>query len=231
MLLSSITNQLACVTYPKIDSSILEKIQIIQLSSIKILVVITVKAGIIKTITLEMNTELDSSKIQDIEQVLNEKLCGLSFSEIKTTFKDRFANLPGEQQPIIRFFLDSVDKIFKDFPQNEKIFISGAKNVIKQPEFETPEKFQSVIELIEDKNIIVHILEKSNESKSDNVSVSIGSEIDFDKLSEYSLISKEYKMGDVSGSLAIIGPKRMEYDKVVAIVDYVAKMLTEVLKN
>jgi heat-inducible transcriptional repressor len=109
------------------------------------------------------------------------------------------------------------------------VLITGAKNVIKQPEFENPENFQSVIELIEDKDIIIHILEKSGDQEQ--VFISIGSENENQKLNEYSFISKKYKLGEISGTLGIVGPKRMEYSKVVAIVDYVARMISEILKN
>ena len=170
-------------------------------------------------------------QIVSIEGLLNEKLAGLTLSEIRSTFKERFRDIHEDHKPIIRLFIDSVDKIFTDVKQNEKMFITGAKNVIRQPEFEDPQRFQSVIELIEDQDIIVHILEKGTVAAQDQVFISIGSENQDKKLDDYSFISKDYKVGDISGTLGIVGPKRMEYSKVVAIVDYIAKMLTEILTN
>lgn len=230
-LLSSITKQLACISYPKIDTGIFEKIQLVTISSTKILVVISIKAGLVKTITLELDSEIKNSQIESVQSLLNERLNGLTLKEIRTTFRERFQDVGEEQKAIIRIFVDSVDKIFKGFKNSESFFITGAKNVLHQPEFEDPEKFQSVIEIIEDKDIIVHILEKSSETESNNVFISIGSENENLKLSDYSFISKEYRLGDVSGTLGIIGLKRMEYSKVIAIVDYMAKMLTDFLKN
>lgn len=230
-VLSKITHQLACVTYPKLESGTLEKLQIISLSSIRILVVISIKGGLIKTITLEFATEIRDSQISSVQNLLNERLAGLSFKEIRGTFSERFKDVQEDEKAIIRLFLNSADKVFKDVRNSDNIYITGAKNVIQQPEFDDPERFQSVIELIEDKDIIVHILDKSEEVTGDNVYISIGKENEDQKLIDYSLITKEYKIGDVSGHLGIIGPKRMEYSKVIAIVDYVAKMLTETLKN
>ncbi|MFO7445807.1 MAG: heat-inducible transcriptional repressor HrcA [Ignavibacteriaceae bacterium] len=230
-LLSSITSQLACVTYPKLDTGILEKLQIVSLTSTRILVVISIKSGLVKTITLELSVEIKSSQIDAVQTLLNERLSGLTFKEIRATFRERFQDIADDKQPVLRLFVDSVDKIFKDIKQTDNVYITGAKNVIKQPEFEDPDKFQGVIELIEDKDIIIHILDKKVENRPDQVFISIGSENQDQKLNEYSFVSKEYKLGDVSGTLGIIGPKRMEYSKVVAIVDYVAKMLTEVLRN
>jgi heat-inducible transcriptional repressor len=228
-LLSSITHQIACVTYPRLDSGIFERIQIIQLTSNRILVVITIKSGLVKTITLELNSDLRSSQLDPVQQLLNERLSGLSLKEIRATFKERFKDVEEDQHPIIRLFVDSVDKIFKDDTRGEKALITGAKNVIRQPEFDNPESFQSVIELIEDKDIIIHILEKSGDDKQ--VYISIGSENENEKLNEYSFISKKYQLGEISGTLGVVGPKRMEYSKVIAIVDYIAKMISEILKS
>jgi len=161
--------------------------------------------------------------------LLNERLAGLRFSEIRKTFKDRFKDVSEKQRPIIRLFIDSVDRIFKDDRKSDHLIVTGAKNIIRQPEFENPEKFESIIELMEDKEIIIHIMEKSTENKE--VYISIGSENEYSKLQDYSFISKEYKFGETVGTLGIVGPKRMEYSKVVAIVDYIAKMLSEFLKN
>ncbi len=230
-LLSSITQQLACVTYPKLDSAVLEKIQIVNLSSTRILVVLSIKSGLVKTITLEVTSGIKTTQIYSVQRLLNERLNGLTFSEIRSTFEERFKDVKENQRPVIRIFVDSLDKIFKDIKQNEKLLITGTKNIIKQPEFEDPQKFQSIIELIENKDIIIHILEKSEESGVDQVYISIGSENEYQELSEYSFITKEYKLGEASGNLGIIGPKRMEYSKVVAIVDYMAKMLSELLTN
>ncbi len=230
-ILSSITKQLAYVSYPKFDTGVLEKLQIIQLSSTRILVVISIKSGLAKTITLEINSEIDSKQIESVQSILNERLSSLTLKEIRTTFAERFKDVETDQKPIIRLFFDSADKIFSDIADKESILITGAKNVIKHPEFVAPEKFQSIVELIEDKDIIIHIIEKSSESFDKKIFISIGSENEDKKLEEYSFISKEYNYGDITGTLGIIGPKRMEYAKIVAIIDYLSKILTETLKS
>jgi heat-inducible transcriptional repressor len=230
-LLSSITRQIACVTYPNLESGILAKIQIISLTSTRILAVISIMSGLVKTITMELETELKETQLESVQTLLNEKLSGLSLEEIRTTFKERFIDADEDQKPIIRLFVDSVDKLFKDDFKSERLIVTGAKNIIQQPEFENPENFQSIIELIEDKDVIIHIMEKSAESHKEEVNISIGSEHIEKKLKEYSFVSKEYKFGETSGTLGIIGPKRMDYSRIVAIVDYLAKVLSEQLKS
>lgn len=228
-LLSSITKQIACVTYPTLDTGILTKIQLVSLSSSKLLVVVSIKSGLVKTITLEFNTDIDPDKLPDIESILNERLNGLTFQEIRETAKERLVDVNDFEKPVLRLFIDSVDKIFQDIKTDEKVLITGASNIIQQPEFEDPGKFQGVIELIEDKDIIIHIMDRKKSDDKKNVLITIGSEMDDEKFNEYSLITKEYKFGETSGTVGIIGPKRMEYSKVVAIVSYLGKMLSEVL--
>ncbi len=228
-LLSTITNQIACVTYPTLDKGILEKIQLVSLTSTRLLVVVSIKSGLVKTITLEFNSEIGNIKLQKVETLLNERLNGLTFQEIRKTVKERFVDVGENEKPVIRLFIDSVDKIFKDHHKEDKLVISGATNVIQQPEFDDPEKFQSVIELIEDKDIIIHIMDRKKFEGPSDVLISIGSENENEKFNEYSLITKEYTFGETSGTVGIIGPKRMEYSKVVAIVSYLGNILSEVL--
>ena len=228
-LLSSITKQIACVTYPKLDNGILYKIQLVPLSSIRLLVVVSIQSGLVKTMTLEFESEVENDKLEKVEALLNERLSGLTFQEIRKTFKERFFDIGDTEKPIIRLFIDSVDKIFKDQILEEKLVITGATNVIQQPEFDDPGKFQSVIELIEDKDIIIHIMDKKKSESTNSVLISIGHENEDEKFKEYSLITKEYTFGETSGTVGIIGPKRMEYSKVVAIVSYLGDMLSEVL--
>lgn len=226
-ILSNITNQLACITYPQLSDSILEKIQIVKLSSTKILVVVSVLSGLVKTITLELRSNFGQSDLTNIQRVLNQRLAGLKFSEIRETIVERFQSIYATQyKPIIRVFLDSVDRIFNDKTENKSV-VTGTKNILTQPEFEEFEKFQGIIELVEDRDVIVHLMNESISKDIKNVNVKIGSENLEEKFISYSLVTKKYNVGEAVGSVGIIGPKRMEYSKVIATVEYIAELLTK----
>lgn len=228
-ILSSITNQLACVVYPKLETGVLEKIQLVKITSNRILAVITIKLGLVKTITLEVQGEIKDEQLQVIQSLLNERLAGLSLFEIRSTFRERMKDVAQQESEIYTVFFDSVDRIFSDGPQGDKLFISGTKHLIRQPEFESADKIQNVVELIEDRDILLHVFEKSSGGGGDQVVVSIGKENELPRLDDYSLVTKEYLIGDVKGRLGIIGPKRMEYAKIVAMVDYISLVLTDSL--
>ncbi|MGK9476245.1 heat-inducible transcriptional repressor HrcA [Melioribacter sp. OK-6-Me] len=228
-ILSNLTDQLAMVTYPKIEQAKLERIQIVRLSSTRILVVVAIESGLIRTITLELDAEIDEENIDAVEYYLNERLAGLKFSEIRATIAERIKDIEETKyKPIVRVFLDSVDRIFTDI-SSDKVVVKGAQNILKQPEFADHEQLQSVIELIENKDIIIHVLDKKRQSHKDDLVITIGKENQDEKLSEYSMITKEYKIGDLEGTVGIMGPKRMNYSKIIAAVVYVANQLTEEL--
>jgi len=231
-LLSSITNNVACVLYPNLDSGILDRIQILQLSSLKILIVITINSSLVRTITLELKMEIKENHISGIQSLLNERLGGLKLSEIRSTFRERFKDVSVEEIPLITLFVDSADKIFTDVKVNDKVHIAGTGTILKKPEFEIPGRFQSIIELIENKDVVVHIFEnKPYNSEKGEILVSIGSENEDIKLEEYSLVKKDYSVDDIHGTLGVIGPKRMEYERVIAIVDYISTILSSYLRK
>lgn len=231
-LLSDVTDLIACVTYPKFEDSVLTKLQLVKISSSRILLVLTIKSGLVKTITLEVTTPVKSTQLERVQRLLNERLSGLKFKEIRKTFKERIKDFSNKDfKPIIRLFLDSADKIFADFQSVDKSIITGAKNILKQPEFEDYNSFQSIIELIENRDVIVHIMDRNLSEKGDNFSITIGKEIKDEKLSHYSLIAKEYHIGDAKGAVGIIGPKRMPYSKAIAAVIYIAQQLQKELKK
>ncbi|MEE9430425.1 MAG: heat-inducible transcriptional repressor HrcA [Melioribacteraceae bacterium] len=231
-ILSNLTHQLACVSYPKFDNAVLEKIQLVSLSSSKLLVVISIRTGMIRTITLEITTGYEKGSLKKIESFLNQRLSGLTFTEIRNTITERVRSYSGSiKKPVIRVFLDSVEHIFKDAKTNEDTIITGTKNILDQPEFSTAENFKSIIELAEDKDIIIHIMDEKTSNHSGDVSVTIGSESNEEKLNDYSVVVKEYNIGPVIGNIGIIGPKRMEYSHTIASVTYMAELLSKVFKN
>jgi heat-inducible transcriptional repressor len=230
-LLSAITHQLACVVYPNFDSAILERIQIIVLSSTRLLVVLSIHSGLIKTITLELSSSLDESKVRRVQTILNERLSGLSMTEARATFHDRMKDYDPALHPVMTLFLNSAEKIFKHPQYAEKAVISGTGNLLKQPEFDGSDKLQTVVELIEDREVIVHVFERAAEHNQRAVGIRIGKENEMPQLEDFSLITKEYTIGGVTGHLGVVGPKRMEYSRIVAIVDYVGTILGELLTN
>lgn len=231
-ILSSLTNQLAYVSYPKFGNAVLEKLRLVEVSSSRILVVITINSGMIRTITLEIESGFERKSLKTIERLLNERLSGLTFSEIRDTIKERIKSVSSSEfKPVIRVFLDSVPEIFTDVRSNEDSIITGTKNLLTQPEFIDHKKLSSIIELIEDKDIIIHFMDENVIKNSGEISITIGSESKEEKLNDYSIIIKEYNIGQVAGSIGIIGPKRMRYSHTIAAVVEMAEVLSKIFNK
>ncbi len=231
IILGRISSQLAMVSYPSINKSVLEKIQLVKLPHNVLMVILSLKSGIIRTISLEFSLELESHKLEQTQNLINERIAGLTLIEIKKTFSERFKDLKNEKTGVVRLFLNSVEKIFSEEKETDKVHISGMGNIFKSPEFKSAENIQGIIELMEDKEIILHILDRAKEVSEDEIMVSIGAENVYEKLNDYSLITASYKSGDAGGVLGMIGPRRMNYSRMIAIVGYMSKMLTEVLSK
>ncbi|MBI3787207.1 MAG: heat-inducible transcription repressor HrcA, partial [Ignavibacteriales bacterium] len=229
-LLGKISKQLSIVSSPHISSGIFEKLELIPISSSKVLVVISIRSGLVKTLMLEVGTEISRQLLEQVGRMLNERLSGLTLLEIRDTFVERIRDLQDERSGLIRLFIDSVDLLFDDVKEREKLHISGTQNIIDQPEFIDPKNFRSVIELIENDDIIVHLLEKHEELDRDFV-ITIGTENNEEKAKEYSIVTAMYNTEGVTGRVGIIGPTRMNYSKVIPLVDHVAKSIAKMLSS
>jgi len=227
-LLGRISHQLSIVTSPHLGSGIFEKIELIPVSASKLLSVISIRAGIVRTIMLEIGAEIKRDRLDHVGRLLNERLSGLTLKEIRETFPDRVKDVRDEKTGLIRLFVESVDQLFTDTKDREKVHVGGTKGLIEQPEFIDPRNFRSVIELIDNEDIIVHLLEKHDEMEQGFV-VTVGKENKEESTKEYSVVTTRYDVNEVTGRIGIIGPKRMDYAKVIPLVDFVAQTVAKMM--
>ncbi|MCI0473220.1 MAG: heat-inducible transcriptional repressor HrcA [Ignavibacteria bacterium] len=225
-LLSKISHQLAVVTQPFLSSGVFEKLEVFSIASTRLLVVITIKSGYVKTLLMEVETEPNMQKIDRITQLLNERMSGLTLLQIKESFSDRMNEYRNDEPELLQMFIDSIEKINEEEFVGKKVHIAGTAEIIAQPEFEDPKKFKSIINIAENKNLVIHIIQNPGIS-SDEVSVSIGSEMHDRKFMDYSVICADYKIGSVKGKVGIIGPKRLNYAKMISLIEYTSKIISE----
>jgi len=227
LILGKISHQLTIVTQPFLNDGVLESIELVSLSSSKILVVLNISGGFVKTVIMEIDIEVSRRKLVAFGLYLNEKLSGLSLKVIKETFIERVKDSATIDSNLIQMFINSKDKIYGDTDADNKIFVGGRGEIILQPEFDDPASFKKIVDIAEDRNLVVHVL--NNRGIKDNtVMVKIGEEIREGKLKDYSLIVSSYKMGDVSGNVGIIGPKRINYAKMITLLKYTSQLLSEI---
>ena len=224
-ILGKISQQLCIVAGPQISSGSFERMELVQVTTNRVMVILSVKSGLVRTILMEVFSEIPREKLDEVARVLNERLSGLTIAEIRETFSERVKDVQGEETGLIRLFIDSVDKLFSG-SKVEKIHIGGAENVVLQPEFINPKDLRGVVELINNEEIIIHVLEK-NEALPEQVRVTIGKENQDGKLEPYSVITSSYSIGEVMGTIGVIGPKRMAYARMIPLVNYVARTISD----
>lgn len=228
-ILGTISHQLSVVTAPQMTSGIFEKLELLQVSSNRLLVIISIRSGLVKTIMMEIHSEIARATLDHVARLLNERLSGLTLKEIRDTFAERIREYQNEESGLIRLFIESVDKLF-DENRKDKIHIGGTTNIISQPEFDNAKNFKSIIELMDNEDIIIHVLE-NGDAKDGSANVTIGQETKIEHLKDFSIVTKTYNVGDVSGTIGVLGPKRMEYSKMIPLVDFVASTISNLFER
>lgn len=226
-LIGKISRQLCVVTSPELSSGVFERLELVPISTNRVLVVISIKSGLVRTIMMEVGSEISRNKLDRLTRFLNERLGGLTMQQLRESFIERVKDVAEEDAGLIRLFVDSVEKLFLP-SRPEKVHIGGAERIIEQPEFTNPRDYRGVIELINNEEWIVHVLQKREDAQS-GTQVSVGSENADEKLRPYSIITSAYTVGEVTGTVGVIGPTRMHYNKMIPLVDYVAQTITRML--
>lgn len=224
-ILGKISHQLAVVTQPFLNSGKLKKLEIINISSNKVLVVLTIEAGFVKTVVLDIDSEISNEHAERLSRYLNEKLSGLSLKQIRETFAERIKDYDNKENGLFQLFINSADKIYSESDSSSRIFFSGTGEVIMQPEFGDAVSLKKLIDVTEDHNVVIHIF-NAPKNENEKVTIKIGEENENEKLKDYSIVCSSYNIGEIQGNIGIIGPKRLDYSKMAALIKYTSELIS-----
>ena len=225
-VLASASRLLGIVVIPELQNAVLRSIELARIAESRLLVVISLESGPMKTILVELEQRMNDSSVRHVAAALNRRLAGLKISQIREQIAERIQNIEETPQSLIRLFVESADEVFS-FSGREHVKIGGRAQVISQPEFSTPGSMRGIIELVEDKDIIIHLLQ--NREVGHSVHITIGSENVDLRARDLSVVSTEYHTAASSGKLGVIGPTRMDYSRLMSLLDYTAKTVTKKL--
>jgi heat-inducible transcriptional repressor len=228
-VLGQISNQLGIVLSPRFYQGIFDRMEIVPIAEKRLLVVISIKSGFVKTITMEIEGQLSQESLHETVQVLNERLHGLTLKEIKQTIDKRLRNVSSGDDTLIQTFVRSADRLFQ-FAEKEEFHFGGTTRIVAQPEFSDQEHIQRLLSLLENKDILVHVFNQTGEDDTGRISITIGEENREELIRNCSIITTTYHMGNMTGTLGVIGPTRMNYAYMVALVQYMARVLSETLE-
>jgi heat-inducible transcriptional repressor len=223
-VLGLLSRYLGVVEIPHLIDLSVQKLELISLSSTRLLVVLALDSNIVRTLTLEAEFEIDRLHLEQISQLLNDKITGKPIRFLKENFNELIADSELIHTPLVRLFIESVDKIFEH--DKERIHIAGTPSLLEHPEFDDLKKVRGIIELIENEDIIVHIMDKAEASEA-AMNILIGTEFQNELLEDYSMVASKFHIGSAVGAIGLIGPKRMNYSKIISLVGYVAELLSK----
>lgn len=225
-ILGRLSKEISIVSQPYLSDGVFEKLELVNLSSTKLLVVVSIQSGLVRTLLFDVDSEISRDKLERITRMLNEKLGGLTLKEIRKTFMERIGELTYDSKSIIKVFIDSIDRIFHDEKQGMTLYFGGTTEILAQPEFDDTENYKNIIGLTDEKGVVVHVL-NTLPADENGISISIGAEHTDDKFKNYSVVSTSYTAGDVKGKIALIGPKRMDYSKMISMLNFTSQVITE----
>jgi heat-inducible transcriptional repressor len=223
--LSRVTNQLGVILAPKLSRGIFRHLHIFPMDSHRVLLHLTIDSGFVKTMVCELETDVDAGRLESACRVINERFYGKTLMDMCDAETAVFTDVDGFELGVIRLFVPSIRKMITT-GDSDALYAEGETNIMLQPEFFGRERVSAVMEMLEEKQLLLHLFEKDPDNTL-GVTITIGGENIEGQLKSFSIVKTKYKVGHMEGCLGVIGPTRMQYPFLVSAVDYTARVLGE----
>jgi heat-inducible transcriptional repressor len=230
--LGVITQELGIALGPRLDDSVLERLDLVRLSSDRILVALTLAGGSVRTIFIEAKGEVADAALAEVTRVLNERLSGSTLREIRASLAERLRDTgptPGAAE-LLNVFIEEGEQLLESAMQGEAgdVLLGHASVLAEQPEFATVNNMRRLVALTETRDDLAALLRKR--SDVGGITITIGSEHNDPKLESFTVVTAQYRAAGLSGVIGVIGPTRMPYEKVISLVTHTSKLITEMLE-
>ncbi len=217
-IISEITNYTTVVLGPSSQDNRLTKVEVVPITERELVAIVITDKGHVQHKNIMLSENVPLNEIKQTVDLINKLVIGTPISEVSTTLeyevKPIIANYVKQHEVLYNAFYNA----FSDFASASNVQMNGRKNILMQPEFDNTEKIREIINKFDDKEIINSIKEEGN-----GINIYIGSENDIDE--DLTVIKTKYNNNGEEGTIALIGPKRMEYDHVVTLLDYIKQNL------
>lgn len=229
--LGVLAQELGVALGPRLDQTILEKLEVVRLSAEKLILVLSLRGGAVRTIFIEVPGEIADDALAEVQIVLNERLRDLSLTEIRSSLSSRLrdASTATGSVELLNIFLQEGDTLFDVSAPDERdtVLLGQASLLADKPEFSSGERMRRLIELTETRTQLAQMLR--SRSTATGVQITIGSEHGSAFPGGLTVVTAEYKAGSLAGVIGVIGPTRMPYDKVIALVTHTSSLVTKLL--
>jgi heat-inducible transcriptional repressor len=229
--LGVLSQELGVALGPRMEQAVLEKLELVRMSGEKLILVLSLRGGAVRTIFIEVPGEIADEALLEVQLVLNERLAGFSLGEIRKSLGSRLrdATTGSGSAELLNIFLQEGDALF-DLPAQDDaqaVVLGQASLLADKPEFATGEKMRRLIEMTETRAELAALLR--SRPSAGGVSISIGSEHGSALPGGMTVVTAEYRAGSLSGVIGVIGPTRMSYEKVIALVTHTSSLVTDLL--
>jgi len=225
-VLGVLTHELGVAVAPSFDAAVLERLDLTQISAERLLLVLVVRGGLARTLFVQVATHLPPEAVAGVTLVLNERLAGLTLREIRATLRDRLRDTAGgaHESELLNIFIEEADTLF-DLPVAAQSLVLGSAQLLaEQPEFHSNTQMRTLLELTERRDLLRDALRQRSEP---GVTVTIGNENADPRLTAFTIVTASYRFGSLAGVIGVMGPTRMPYEKVLALVDHTSRMVED----
>ncbi|MGC5328461.1 heat-inducible transcriptional repressor HrcA [Brevibacillus sp. SYSU BS000544] len=223
-ILSQMTNYTSIALGPEIFEHRLKHIQIVPLSESQAVAIIVTHTGRVENKVFNLPAEISSSEMEKLVNILNSKLQDAPLWQLRQRLYDEVAQ---EMRRHVEQYEEMLYMIEQTFTNEaaDRVFLHGATKIMNQPEFRDVEKVKDILELLEQNQQLVNLF-----NNAEGLTIRIGQENAADAMKNCSIITTSYYLeGKPVGAIGILGPTRMEYGKVISVLNYLAQGLSQVL--
>ena len=217
-VLASNTNYAAMISGPSYHKTKLKFIQLSKMEKNKLLVVVVVEGNIIKNTMVDITEDLSDDEILNLNILLNSSLNGRTIEEINLDIISKLKDDAGIHSQVVDLVLNEVAEAIRAGEEDLQIYTSGATNIFKYPELSEGDKASRLIGTLEHKEVLQEFVSGVNAESENNsdIQVYIGDESPVQSMKDCSVVTANYDLGGgLRGTIGIIGPKRMDYEKVL----------------
>ncbi len=228
--LSVVAQELGVAIGPRLDHAVLQRLELVRVSQERLLLVLTLEGGSVRTIFVEVAGQIADSALAEVSLVLNERLSGLTLRQIRSSLGSRLRDAaPPDARELLNVFVQEGESLF-DVPlalRDDEVLFGQASVLAEQPEFATGESMRKLLALTETREHLAEFLRRRNVAPG--ITITIGSENSDPRLDQFTVVTTEYRTGALSGVIGVIGPTRMPYDKVIALVRHTSLLVSDIL--
>ena len=230
-ILSAISNYVGLIRTPMWGKIAFKQLEFIRLSHNRLLGIFVSKDGMVENKIIEVSEDYSYADLEKINKYCNSAFMGLTLEEAKNKIFRELKIVRSDYDRLLAKALIYSQDVFAGVPYAD-VIVDGESHLLSAPEFSDARKLKGLLEMLEEKQQLLHILERCREAEG--VSIFIGAEAAQKEgnpaLESVSVVAAPYrKDGQVLGTIGVIGPTRMDYSRVVPIVDFTAKVLEDIL--